>query len=232
MTAVYAELEDQKRKCKKMCQMNCCQASAQEKLIEEKDAEIDSLKRRLTDLETAGFERRRRTSQTPPSLSEIIPSGQSSTSGLESPPLLPLRECPEASHCVERQSPIPRVVVPRPESTPWRGKVPPIDYFSGESAEFCLEDWLPSLERAVEWNGWNETEKLIQLAGHLRGKTLKEWNLLYDDEKSTYHGAVERLRDVLGPGSCILAAQDFCHTARKKTSLCQHSFGDWNVPSA
>lgn len=30
LTAIYAELEDQRRKCKKMWQMNCRQASAQE----------------------------------------------------------------------------------------------------------------------------------------------------------------------------------------------------------
>lgn len=75
--------------------------------------------------------------------------------------------------------------------------------------EFRFEDWLPSLERAAKWNAWSEEEQLIQLAGHLRGKALQEWNLLAEEEKHTYQGAVEKLRDVLGPGSRVLAAQDW-----------------------
>lgn len=108
--------------------------------------------------------------------------------------------------------------------------MPPNDHFSGESAKFCLEDWIPSLECAVEWNGWNKTEKSIKLAGHLGGKVLQEWNLLYDDEKSTYHGAVESLCDVLGPGSRILATQNFCHTSQEEVKSVSAFFGDWNVP--
>ena len=61
-------------------------------------------------------------------------------------------------------APITSGVVPR------RVKVPPIDPFSGENTEFCFEDWLPSLEHAVTWNGWSDNEKLVLLAGHLRGK--------------------------------------------------------------
>jgi len=56
--------------------------------------------------------------------------------------------------------------------------------------ELRFEDWLPSLERAVEWNCWSEAEKHIQIAGHLRGKALQEWNLLLEEEKSTYQETV------------------------------------------
>ena len=51
-----------------------------------------------------------------------------------------------------------------------RGKAPPVDSFSGEDAETTLDDWLPSLQKAAEWNGWAEDEKLMQLAGYLCGR--------------------------------------------------------------
>ena len=53
------------------------------------------------------------------------------------------------------------------------------------------------------------------LAGHLCGKALQESNLLLEDEKSLYLDAVERLNDILGPGSRVLAAQDFRHTRQE-----------------
>ena len=63
-------------------------------------------------------------------------------------------------------------------STTRRGKVPPIEPFTGEGVDMLFEEWLPSFERTATWNGWSEAEKLIQLAGHLRGKALQEWSLL------------------------------------------------------
>lgn len=56
----------------------------------------------------------------------------------------------------------------------------------------------------------------MQLAGHLRGKALQEWNLLLEAERSTYKEAVKSLTEVLGPGSQILAAQDFRHTTQEE----------------
>ena len=50
-----------------------------------------------------------------------------------------------------------------------RGKAPPISEFTGEDPEYILDDWLPSLERASQWNAWTAEEKLMQFAGHLRG---------------------------------------------------------------
>ncbi len=50
-----------------------------------------------------------------------------------------------------------------------RGKAPPVEPFSGENPEVRLDDWLPALQRAAEWNQWTEEELLLQLAGHLRG---------------------------------------------------------------
>ena len=97
-----------------------------------------------------------------------------------------------------------------------QGKAPPVDSFSGESTELRFEDWLPSLERASTWNGWSEQEKLIQLAGHFRGKALQEWNLLSEEDKSTFSQAMARMKDVLGPGSRVMAAQDFRHTLQEE----------------
>lgn len=49
-----------------------------------------------------------------------------------------------------------------------KGRVSPIDKFSGESPEVRLDDWLLSLQRAVSLNTSTEEERLIQLEGHLK----------------------------------------------------------------
>ena len=36
-----------------------------------------------------------------------------------------------------------------------------------------------------------QLESLLQLAGHLQGRTLPEWNLLKDDEKDSTEKAIE-----------------------------------------
>ena len=58
-----------------------------------------------------------------------------------------------------------------------RGRAPPVEMFSGEDSESMLDDWLPALVRAAEWNGWNKPELLIQLSGHLKGRARQEWSL-------------------------------------------------------
>ena len=62
------------------------------------------------------------------------------------------------------------------------GRAPPVDKFTGEDPSVRLDDWLPGLNRASRWNGWSAEEKLIQLAGHLRGRAEAEWNLLADED--------------------------------------------------
>ena len=96
-----------------------------------------------------------------------------------------------------------------------RGKAPPVDAYTGENAEVRFEDWLPTLDRAVSWNGWTDEESLIQLAGHLRGRALQEWDLLGEEEKGTYQTAAQALRTRLDPGNRVLAAQDFRHAMQK-----------------
>jgi len=72
-----------------------------------------------------------------------------------------------------------------------------------------LEDWLPGVERAAHWNGWTSEEKIIQLAGHLRGRAEAEWNLLGHDEICDFDTAVQSLKVYLDPRSKVLAGQDF-----------------------
>ena len=49
-----------------------------------------------------------------------------------------------------------------------------LDPFNGGSADISFKDWLPSLQRAADWNQWSDAETLIQ---HLRGRALQEWTL-------------------------------------------------------
>ena len=58
---------------------------------------------------------------------------------------------------------------------------------------------------------WTNEQRLLQFAGHLRGRTLHEWNLLDREEKTSYAVATEALCSRLDPGGRALAAQDFCH---------------------
>lgn len=92
-----------------------------------------------------------------------------------------------------------------------RGKAPPVESFSGENEAVRIDDWLPALERAATWNDWSEEDRLLQLAGHLRGRALQEWELISEDDKSSYPQAR------LDPGSRALAAQDFRHTIQSDT---------------
>ena len=97
-----------------------------------------------------------------------------------------------------------------------RGRAPPVDHYTGENPEIRFDDWLPSLVRASSWNGWTEEEQLIQLAGHLRGRALQEWNLMEETDRKSLTRALPALRQRLDQESKILAAQDFRHTVQKQ----------------
>ena len=92
-----------------------------------------------------------------------------------------------------------------------RGRAPPVDTFTGEDAESRLDDWLPTLQRAADWNGWIPDDLLIQLAGHLKGRALQEWNLLFASER-----AIAAFKNRLDPVSKIMAAQDFRHALQEE----------------
>ena len=113
-----------------------------------------------------------------------------------------------------RSSPVEPDPVPvRPSR---RGKAPPVDAFTGEDPAVKLEDWLPVLKRASLWNRWSQEEELIQLAGHLRGRALQEWDLLKTSDRTKFETAVEALRNRLDPGGKVMAAQDFRHCSQSE----------------
>ena len=90
-----------------------------------------------------------------------------------------------------------------------RGKAPPVDSYTGSDPELRFDEWLPTLERAAQWNSWSDEEKVMQLAGHLWGKAAREYSLLSSEEKLSFQSAVQALQIRLDPGSCALAAQEF-----------------------
>ena len=96
------------------------------------------------------------------------------------------------------------------------GKAPPIDPFHGNDPDVRLDDWLATLERAAIWNGWSDDEKLMQLAGHLRGKAAREYALLSPEEKRSFALAVQALRAHLESGRYALAAQDFQNAIQRE----------------
>ena len=57
----------------------------------------------------------------------------------------------------------------------------------------------------------------MQLAGHLRGRALQEWNLIPPGERQTYQSSTAALRMRLDPGNKTLAAFDFRHITQKET---------------
>ena len=67
---------------------------------------------------------------------------------------------------------------PQAQISTRHGKAPPVETFAGEGTDMLFEEWLPSFERVAAWYDWSETDKLIQLAGHLKGKAQQEWSLL------------------------------------------------------
>ena len=75
-----------------------------------------------------------------------------------------------------------------------------------------LEDWLPSLERAAQWNGWSMQDRLIQLPGYLKDRALQEWHLLGREEQQSYSTAVSALQSRLDPRNRTMAAQEFRHS--------------------
>lgn len=98
-----------------------------------------------------------------------------------------------------------------------RGKTPPVNEFSGEDPDVLLEDWLPSLERASQWNAWCEEDQMIQLVCHIKGRALQEWNLVHPDQRSTFTQAIEALRSRLDSVSKTAATQDFRHTIQNES---------------
>ena len=87
-----------------------------------------------------------------------------------------------------------------------------MELFTGKDPEVRLDDWLPSIHRASQWNGGSIEEQVKQLAGHLKCRALQEWNLLGEDQVQNYGEAVRALQERLDSGSSVLAGQGFWHT--------------------
>lgn len=84
-----------------------------------------------------------------------------------------------------------------------------LNQLAREDPEYILDDWLPSLERASQWNAWTEEDRLMQFAGHLCGQALQEWNLLSDNDRVTFDMAVKRVHSRIDAGCKAITAQDF-----------------------
>ena len=114
-------------------------------------------------------------------------------------------------------------------TTRHKGQGPPSRFLYWKDPELRLDDWIPALLRASKWYGWSEDEVLIQLAGHLRGRALQEWNLLPDEEKCDRQKAVKALRERLNPGGKAWQHRTFGIQHRKEMSLLLTISGAWSV---
>ena len=95
-----------------------------------------------------------------------------------------------------------------------QGKAPPVEPFTGEKPDILWEDWISMFERAAVWNGWEEQDKLLQLAGHLRGKAQREWDMLEPASKVTFKVTTKALHDRLNLDGKAVAALDFWHMSQ------------------
>ena len=193
VSSLSGELARVREKVNEIWKLNCSQMVAFDKTITTKDAEIEQLTAKVTELEA--------------SVTDVDPAR------LTHLPPLP-HHTPISVLGSDRPVPLP-VGVPMAPTPACRGKAPPVSQLSGEDMECQLDDWLLSLERASVWNAWTAEERLMQLAGHLKGCTLQEYNLLRAEERESFESAVEALRGHLDPGSKAVAAQDFRHATQK-----------------
>ena len=189
-------LEKGSERMRELWRMNCAQVANFDEIITAKDSEVDRLKARVSELE-ASLGCAPAGPATPAVRPPMLEAGASDGSAL----LLPYATRTMGSTPVRR------------------GKAPPVNEFRGEDPECLLEDWLPSLEWASLWNGWSEEEQMIQLAGHLNGRALQEWDLIPAAQCVTFAQATESLRQRLDPASKTMAAQDFRHVSQRESEI-------------
>ena len=182
------DLTEEKQQVKELWRRNCTQSAQMDCLLQEKDAEILKLRQQVAELALG-----KQAKATP-------------TVVVTKPTSLRTATVPKGTWSKEQSF----------QSQKRRGKAPPVDSFTGETPTNRPEDWFPTLERAASWNGWNQEEQLMQLAGHLRGRALTEWNLLDPQEKETYEEAKQAMLSRLDVGGKTLAAQEFRHTLHQE----------------
>ena len=202
-------LKKERLKSKRFWKQKCNLMLAHEEVLEEKETTIAALQRQLEPVTG-----RELTGEVP----YIIPS----TLPLEDttrPVLVPrLQSLPESetSALMSPQHRITETAATGNGGQVRRGKAPPVDPFTGENDELMWEDWLPTLGRAATWNGWSKEEKLLQLAGYLKGKALQEWNLMSEHDRRSFSTAATKLKEKLDQGVKKIAAQDFRHATQKQ----------------
>ena len=179
-----------------MWRMNCAQVSSFDEVITAKDAMIEQLQAKVAALEASS------------SLETTASHATPATHTLSVVSHSPHARTVVSGRAVE---PVPSRGTPVAVLPVRRGKAPPVSAFTGRDPECQLDDWLPSLERASAWNAWTEDEKMMQLAGHLEGRALQEWNSLQPEERASFTRVIEALRQRLDFGSKAVAAQDFRH---------------------
>ena len=179
------KLERETERVSEMWKLNCAQVASFDEAVVAKDAEIEQLKLKISGLEA------RTVGGAPVSLTVPV------TRPPISVPRPSLTRFAASGSVATESAPIP---LGAPTSAR-RGKAPPVNEFSGEDPECPLDDWLPSLERAIAWNDWSEEERMIQLAGYLKGRALQEWNLLQPEERASFTRATEALHLRLDSGS-------------------------------
>ena len=208
------DLQAEKERTRQIWRMNCQQLAEYDGALTAKDQEIAELKTRLQqqaqpqappsqqENDTARAHQRDSIQPTDPERGEVRARLDSTP---PTPPSAQRRQAETDIH-PDTQEGITRRR---------RGRAPPIDPFTGEDLEIRFDDWLPSLQRASQWNQWTEGEQLMQLAGHLRGRARQEWNLITRDQQLTLSEVTQALRSRLEPPARALAAQEFRHTYQR-----------------
>ena len=196
---LQAEIAREKQRSKRFWKLRCELMLEHEELLEKKEDEIALLKEKLN-------------TEHSKSITKISKSIPLSVSSSRSSSRSTSRETKDNDEQEANQ-------VDHSRQVRGRGKAPPVDPFTGEQPDVLWEDWLSTFERASIWNGWSESEKLLQLAGHLRGKALQEWTLLGADATENFGAALAALRNRLDPGGPALAAQDFRHLTQQQGEI-------------
>ena len=195
-----AELQRQTARYAQLWRLNCDQLGEFDCLIEEKEAQVRELTGRIQQLEGL--------SQSSP----VTVSPNEVTTRVLVPTTTSQPGLSVLSDSTVGDTPGTRPLGTSSDIRNRKGKAPPVDPFTGDpKGELNFDDWLPTLERAATWNQWTEEEQLLQLAGHLRGRAFREWNLMSREDRQVYSRAVKILRERVDMGQRALAAQDFRH---------------------
>ena len=141
-----SDLKEERERFRTAWKLNCEQVAEQDALLTAKEGEIEIFRHQLEDLRGG--------------------KGDHAATEISTTVLTPLDPLSLVS---KQQEPCLWIY-------PWGrqgvARSHPSYHFSSESFDMQLDNWLPSLERASLWNGWSDGDKLLQLAGHLRGRAL------------------------------------------------------------